>query len=145
MTGFLLGVAVVLVLDQLAPLLGLSPRGSNEPPPTPGACGEPQEVTFSSRTMHGLIAQATLGCQGFVIFSEPDFPGWQATLDGQPVPIYRAFGALRAVAAPAGTHEISFRYRPRSVMIGGTLTALGFVVCLICAVLAWRRGEFARP
>lgn len=30
MTGFLLGVAVVLVLDQLAPLLGLSPRGGNE-------------------------------------------------------------------------------------------------------------------
>ncbi len=30
MTGFLLGVAVVLVLDQLAPLLGLSPEGTNE-------------------------------------------------------------------------------------------------------------------
>jgi SulP family sulfate permease len=30
MTGFLLGVAVVLVLDQLAPLLGLSPQGTNE-------------------------------------------------------------------------------------------------------------------
>jgi SulP family sulfate permease len=30
MIGFLSGVAVVLVLDQLAPLMGLSPRGSNE-------------------------------------------------------------------------------------------------------------------
>ena len=30
MTGFLIGVAVVLVLDQLAPLAGLSPQGSNE-------------------------------------------------------------------------------------------------------------------
>ena len=30
MTGFLLGVALVLVLDQLAPLLGLSPAGPNE-------------------------------------------------------------------------------------------------------------------
>jgi sulfate permease, SulP family len=30
MTGFLAGVAVVLVLDQLAPLVGLSPRGANE-------------------------------------------------------------------------------------------------------------------
>jgi SulP family sulfate permease len=30
MTGFLIGVAVVLVLDQLAPLLGLSPGGRNE-------------------------------------------------------------------------------------------------------------------
>jgi len=30
MTGFLIGVAVVLVLDQLAPLIGLSPHGSNE-------------------------------------------------------------------------------------------------------------------
>jgi SulP family sulfate permease len=30
MTGFLIGVAAVLVLDQLAPLVGLSPRGGNE-------------------------------------------------------------------------------------------------------------------
>ena len=30
MTGFLIGVAVVLVLDQLAPLVGYEPRGGNE-------------------------------------------------------------------------------------------------------------------
>lgn len=30
MTGFLIGVAVVLVLDQLAPLVGFHPRGANE-------------------------------------------------------------------------------------------------------------------
>lgn len=30
MTGFLFGVAAVLVLDQLAPLVGYSPRGANE-------------------------------------------------------------------------------------------------------------------
>lgn len=30
MTGFLIGVAVVLILDQLAPLVGFSPQGGNE-------------------------------------------------------------------------------------------------------------------
>ncbi len=30
MTGFLIGVAVVLILDQLAPLLGFNPEGGNE-------------------------------------------------------------------------------------------------------------------
>jgi len=30
MTGFLIGVAVVLILDQLAPLVGVEPRGANE-------------------------------------------------------------------------------------------------------------------
>lgn len=30
MTGFLVGVAVVLILDQTAPLVGLAPRGANE-------------------------------------------------------------------------------------------------------------------
>ena len=30
MTGFLIGVAVVLILDQLAPLVGVSPKGDNE-------------------------------------------------------------------------------------------------------------------
>ena len=30
MTGFLIGVAVVLILDQLAPLVGFNPQGANE-------------------------------------------------------------------------------------------------------------------
>src|SRR4051812_2303189 len=30
MTGFLIGVAVVLILDQMAPLVGFSPQGGNE-------------------------------------------------------------------------------------------------------------------
>ncbi|MDB6032232.1 MAG: sulfate transporter, partial [Verrucomicrobiales bacterium] len=30
MTGFLLGVAVVLIMDQLSPLVGFRPKGSNE-------------------------------------------------------------------------------------------------------------------
>ena len=119
------------------------PRGSTAPPPAAEPCGEPQPVAFSSRTMHGSTARATLACQGFVIFAEPDFPGWRATLDGQPAAIYRAHGALRAIAAPAGQHEITFQYRPRSVIIGGALTAFGFLVCLICAALAWRRGDFS--
>jgi hypothetical protein len=46
------------------------------------------------------------------VFSEVYFTGWQAYLDGAPTHLYEADGLLRAVAVPAGKHEIRFRYRP---------------------------------
>jgi len=49
---------------------------------------------------------------GWLIVTELDFPGWQAELDGRPIPIHRANGLLRAVCVPAGTHELRFVFEP---------------------------------
>jgi hypothetical protein len=49
---------------------------------------------------------------GWLVVSELDFPGWQAELDGNAVPIHRANGLFRAVCVPAGTHELSFIFKP---------------------------------
>ena len=46
------------------------------------------------------------------------FPGWVATVDGQPAPVYEAYGFLRGVVVEAGAHRIEMRYRPKSVYWG---------------------------
>jgi len=51
-----------------------------------------------------------------------DYPGWQATINGAPLPILRAYSALTAVAVPAGEHTIDFTYDPLSYQIGAILS-----------------------
>jgi SulP family sulfate permease len=57
MTGFLIGVAAVLVLDQLAPLLGLSPRGPNEVAQFIDVLGSLREVSVPTLAT-GVLALA---------------------------------------------------------------------------------------
>ncbi len=58
------------------------------------------------------------------------YPGWEARLDGRPVPILRAGSAFRAVQVPSGQHELAFLYRPASLYIGLAITGLGLVLIL---------------
>ncbi|HFC09687.1 MAG TPA: hypothetical protein ENJ54_07570 [Chloroflexi bacterium] len=73
---------------------------------------------------------------GFVVFSETWYPGWQAWVDGQQVPLYRADYLFRAVPVPAGKHQIMLEYRPWWWPVGaaGSLLAV-----LALFVLWWRR------
>lgn len=50
------------------------------------------------------------------VFSEIYFPwGWKATVDGQPAELARVNYVLRAMALPAGSHEVTMRFEPASV------------------------------
>ncbi|HOG24479.1 MAG TPA: hypothetical protein PK590_07500, partial [Candidatus Omnitrophota bacterium] len=50
---------------------------------------------------------------GFFVVTNMMYPGWNAALDGEPVPILSAYGLFRAVyLANAGEHRIDFAYSP---------------------------------
>jgi hypothetical protein len=82
-----------------------------------------------------VVLEANLKCRGMVIEGDTFFPGWVATVDGKPSPIYEAYGFLRGVVVEAGSHRIEMRYRPKSVYWGAALTALGLLgACLLTIV-----------
>ncbi len=76
-----------------------------------------------------------------VVLTDLDYPGWKATVDGQPSPIVTTNLLYRGVVIPAGQHEIVHRYHPvalvRGAQLGGALLA-----ALLCALLlAQRRAK----
>jgi hypothetical protein len=65
---------------------------------------------------------------GWLVLTDAWYPGWQATLDGESVPLLRANGAFRAVRVPEGRHSVAFTYRPRCIKWGAALSLLGVAV-----------------
>lgn len=72
---------------------------------------------------------------GLVVFSEIYYPGWKATLDGEPLDIIRADYILRAAYVPAGKHTIRMEYKPASVASTEAI-AYAAIALMILSLLA---------
>jgi hypothetical protein len=87
------------------------------------------------------LVRARVHCTvpGIVLLADTFYPGWHATVDGAPAPIYRADYVMRAVFVSAGDHEIEFRYAPLAFRLGAEISA-GTVAVLVLLGL-WSRGR----
>ena len=73
---------------------------------------------------------------GTVVFSEIYYPGWQSTVDGQPVPHGRANYILRAMNVPAGKHTVEFSFDPASLHTTETIAFVALGLLVLLAVVA---------
>jgi hypothetical protein len=94
-----------------------------------------QSVSLSDAWNRTTI-RAVLQQPGYLVVADTWYPGWQATVDGEAVPILRANYAFRAVRLEAGTHSVEMVYRPRAVAVGvavslASLAALAGGLCLV--------------
>ena len=72
-------------------------------------CNGPDTVRLTDlRPEYGRV-EASMACDGILVYSSAVLPGWEATVDGNPAPILEAYGKLLAVNVPAGRHTIEFR------------------------------------
>ncbi len=60
---------------------------------------------------------------GRLVLSEIHYPGWFASIDGEPAHIERAYQILRSVQLEEGEQDIVFKYNPVSVYIGLAMAA----------------------
>jgi hypothetical protein len=105
--------------------------------PADGA-GSARIVRFQSEE---VLVHAEAQRPSLLVLAEGFFPGWRATLDGAEVPIFRADFLERAVAVPAGTHELRFTFESPAVALGArvSLATVGGLALLPLLLSAIRR------
>lgn len=114
--------AVVLLTTDVA-AAGLSPASL-------AALGSASgEARITRERDEQLAVEVDASRATLLVIADAYDAGWHATIDAAEVPVLRADLALRAVPVPAGRHEVVLDYRPRSLRVGASLTAIG--------VLAW--------
>lgn len=66
-----------------------------------------------------------------LVVTDTYYPGWEATIDGQPTKIYPANIRQRAVVVPPGDHKVLFIYRSRSFYTGILITGVSLIIVVI--------------
>jgi hypothetical protein len=102
------------------------------------------EARILSAEASHVELEASACDESYLVLSDTHYPGWEAALNGAPVPIHRANYALRAVRLPAGVHRVRFEYHPRSFHLGLALTLLTGAGLAVALVLARRRNTGRR-
>ena len=82
-----------------------------------------------------VVVDVNTDAPALLAVSEVWYPGWQAAVDGAPVPLLRAYDTLMAVPVPAGAHTVELRFDPPLVKVG--LAVSGITLALVVLGLAW--------
>lgn len=113
-----LDIGTTLVLD--------TPTSSIQPSPNAPAATASIRKWSPTRITVGTESSAA----GILMLNERWHPDWQVSVDGVPAELLRANLLMRAVAVPAGSHTVEFRYRPTMTPLWITLSAFGVALAL---------------
>lgn len=109
-----------------------------EPESGTGITCEGASVSEASVHINSSSYHASTPCDGFLVFSEPYYPGWEVTVDGQPAKLLKANFAFSAVRITRGNHTIDRVYRPRSFRNGLILSTLSTILLALIPLVAGR-------
>jgi hypothetical protein len=102
---------------------------------------EPGTIHFDGYQPNSLQLSVVSPADGYLVLSEAWYPGWQATVDGQPVPVLRANYAFRAIRLSPGAHQVALTFAPQSWPIGLVASALTLLGVVIWAFLRFVTGS----
>jgi hypothetical protein len=105
---------------------------SAQPAPTDGAM-------IRSYTAERVQIQTRTAGEALLVLGDTAFPGWVATVDGRPAPIYTTNYLFRGVMIPPGEHTVIFEYRPQSWQQGLWLSGVGVAGWLVLVGWALRQ------
>ena len=104
----------------------------------------PSSARLTSDRPQRIAIAVEAATDAWLVLADAWFPGWTATLDGTPTPVLRANYLVRAVAVPAGKHEVVFSYDPPGYATGRTVSGGAWGLLGAALVLAGLLGQRRR-
>lgn len=86
-----------------------------------------------------IVVRVQTRTPAILTLAQVHYAGWHASLNQRPVPLLRAYGALSALAIPAGDHELVLDYQPLSYQIGASLSLITWGITALLALTSLAR------
>lgn len=94
-------------------------------------------VTGVQTSAHRIEFTANAAAPSLVSLAQTHHRFWRATVDGEPVPLWRANHAFQALAVPAGEHRVVVRYVDVGFRLGCVILLAALAICVWC----WRMNR----
>jgi hypothetical protein len=79
----------------------------------------------------------------FCVLSDMYYPGWRATIDGEPARIVRTDYVLMGTELPAGRHTVEFQYVPTRFYQGAAITGCSLLIVMALLAYSWLTAQLA--
>jgi hypothetical protein len=113
--------------------------------PQPGASASRRAVYTEASPEHAVV-RVDSSSAGLLVVRNAYDRNWHATIDGRPAHLLIADYMMQAVAVPAGSHVVEFRYQDRAIGLGLLISALSWAgLCLAIVVMLLRDRRSRRP
>ena len=104
-------------------------------------------ATLKTYAPNALSYEVNSDKGGVLVFSEVYYPGWTATVDGQPAELGRVNYILRAINLKPGKHTVALDFHPSSIRRTETVAyaAYGLLAVLMALGLffEWKKNKGA--
>lgn len=118
-------VRAALINHELAPdevaVEGLTP-------PADLAADSQASFTLKQRTSRLTEVAVDSSSPQLLVIRDVIYPGWQATIDNQPNPLYYVDSLFQGVLVPAGNHDVVIWYHSKPFQTGAWISGLGWVL-----------------
>ena len=91
-------------------------------------------ATLTTYEPNRLTYEVNSGKGGVLVFSEVYYPGWTATIDGEPAELGRVDYLLRALQIKPGKHQVELAFFPKSVDTTETIAYVAFALLVLIVI-----------
>jgi hypothetical protein len=94
----------------------------HQPPPVEQFAPVEGEARVTAYAPESFTVEVQTANPALLSLAHVDYPGWEATLDGEPIGLTRAYGGLTALTVPSGEHTVRLTYNPLTYRVGTVLS-----------------------
>jgi len=102
------------------------------------------QVEITDYNLHRVDLSVTMDQPGILVLADANYPGWEATVNGSEQEILDVNSVFRGIFLPAGTHSISFQFRPVTLYWGLALATLSIALAVAIILVTYVRRKSAQ-